>query len=227
MLSAQQILKGFLCPCFESTEEKALREAIVCLGKGSGVVIQRNFKKSNATSSFLGMITGGKGNSRDIRLYLDGTDLICEAQNKEDISPNSDDDKIWLNKIGEVKTKESSRVVHLIGNHQLRPGEILLDIEFSSFNKDQFNEFSDALRICVEAYRRNPYDAQQPGRAKNNEKDDNDPTGLKARAKRAAHFTKREIELKQHKQEREKRKEKYLKGSGGLKYTAIAMANRS
>lgn len=53
------------------------------------------------------------------------------------------------------------------------------------------------------------------------------PGTMKGRAQKAAHFAKREIELQQKKREREQRKAKYLKEAGGLKYTAIAMANRS
>ena len=41
------------------------------------------------------------------------------------------------------------------------------------------------------------------------------------------HFAQREIELQKMKKERESRKAKYVKEAGGLKYTAIAMANRS
>jgi len=47
------------------------------------------------------------------------------------------------------------------------------------------------------------------------------------RAKKAAHFAKREIEMKKQKREREQRKARYLKDTGGLKYTAVAMANRA
>jgi hypothetical protein len=47
------------------------------------------------------------------------------------------------------------------------------------------------------------------------------------RAQKAAHFAKREIELQQTKRDREKRKAKLVKETGGLKYTAIAMANRT
>lgn len=47
------------------------------------------------------------------------------------------------------------------------------------------------------------------------------------RAKKAAHFAKREIEMKKQKREREQKKSRYLKETGGLKYTAVAMANRA
>jgi hypothetical protein len=51
--------------------------------------------------------------------------------------------------------------------------------------------------------------------------------GLKARAQKAAHFAKRELEMRETKRTREQRKAKYIEDSGGLKYTAIAMANRA
>lgn len=52
--------------------------------------------------------------------------------------------------------------------------------------------------------------------------------GIRARAQKAAHFAKREIELRETKRTREQRKAKYMEGTtGGLKYTAMAMANRA
>jgi hypothetical protein len=52
-------------------------------------------------------------------------------------------------------------------------------------------------------------------------------SSLKARAQRAAHFARREIEMKQTKRSREERKAKYVQESGGLKYTALAMARNA
>ncbi len=47
------------------------------------------------------------------------------------------------------------------------------------------------------------------------------------KARKVQHFAQREIEMKKQKRDREARKAKYVQGAGGLKYTAIAMANRS
>ena len=52
-------------------------------------------------------------------------------------------------------------------------------------------------------------------------------SALKGKIDQVKHFAEREIELKKMKKEREQRKAKYVKEAGGLKYTAIAMANRS
>lgn len=53
--------------------------------------------------------------------------------------------------------------------------------------------------------------------------------GIRNRAQKAAHFAKREIEMREKKRDREKRKAGHMSNmnSGGLKYTAIAMANQS
>jgi len=52
--------------------------------------------------------------------------------------------------------------------------------------------------------------------------------GIRQRAQKAAHFAKREIEMREKKREREKRKAGHMQNmnSGGLKYTAMAMANQ-
>jgi len=52
--------------------------------------------------------------------------------------------------------------------------------------------------------------------------------GIRQRAQKAAHFAKREIELREKKRDRESRKAGHMEGmsSGGLKYTAMAMANQ-
>lgn len=51
-------------------------------------------------------------------------------------------------------------------------------------------------------------------------------SSLSQHALKLKHFANREIELKKLKRDREERKQRYLKDSGGLKYTAIAMTNR-
>jgi len=67
----------------------------------------------------------------------------------------------------------------------------------------------------------------------NDDEDIGTPTRTKRKgviAEKAAsikHFAQREIEMQKLKKERENRKAKYVKEAGGLKYTAIAMANRS
>lgn len=52
------------------------------------------------------------------------------------------------------------------------------------------------------------------------------PSSFTSQAMKIKHFAKREMELQTMKKEREERKQRYMKESGGLKYTALAMANR-
>jgi hypothetical protein len=52
-------------------------------------------------------------------------------------------------------------------------------------------------------------------------------SGIRQRAQKAAHFAKREIEMREKKREREKRKAGHMQGNTGLKYTAMAMANQA
>ncbi len=51
--------------------------------------------------------------------------------------------------------------------------------------------------------------------------------GIRQRAQKAAHFATRELEMREKKRERERRKADHMKGSTGLKYTAMAMANQA
>ena len=53
------------------------------------------------------------------------------------------------------------------------------------------------------------------------------PTTMTERAKKQAHYMQRDLELKKTKHATEKRKTEMMKSLGGMKYTAIAMANRA
>ena len=214
------MIVGLVCPCIEPAEDKTVREAIEMLQQGK--TFKQSKKDSGAKDAILSMFGAGgnKEESSDlIKIYLSGTELVHEFQTLDDNQLGSEDKKIWLQKIGEVKAKSSKRIC-IIGNHPMRPGEVLSDVEITTTEEDR-DDFVDALNICLEEYRKNPSDVETVSSA------DDDVTGIKGRAKRAAHFAKKEIEMKQRKQEREKMKAKYMKGSKGLKYTAIAMANRA
>ena len=55
----------------------------------------------------------------------------------------------------------------------------------------------------------------------------NEPKSLKEKADKEIYFQKRQMEIADRKKEAQARKEKYMKEAGGLKYTALAMANRA
>jgi hypothetical protein len=52
------------------------------------------------------------------------------------------------------------------------------------------------------------------------------PSTISGRAAKQAHFLQRGVELQNKAKDAAAKKEKYLKGAGGLKYTALAMAER-
>ena len=52
------------------------------------------------------------------------------------------------------------------------------------------------------------------------------PVTAKSLATRKAHMVKREMEVSSRKRAAEARKAKYMGNTGGMKYTALAMANR-
>lgn len=58
------------------------------------------------------------------------------------------------------------------------------------------------------------------------DEDEHRPNFLQAQAQKAKHFATRELELQRTQKEREKRKAQLVAQTGGLKYTAIAMANQ-
>lgn len=119
-------------------------------------------------------------------------------------------------------------------------GKELLRFDLLSSSKtddemsDLRDEFIDRVMILIEWERR-----RFLLRHSHVSGDDNDETTLtqetdedgepiyKNIAQRAAHFAKRELEMAQTKRERESRKAKYMTSSGGLKYTALAMASRA
>eukprot|EP00956_Cyclotella_meneghiniana_P030752 scaffold78368_cov23-Cyclotella_meneghiniana.AAC.1 len=92
------------------------------------------------------------------------------------------------------------------------------------------NEVFDNLQIVLEWERRRNEALLADGISEEDQYPNNTNATsnvLGEKAKKMQHFAQREIELQKVKREREARKAKYVKDAGGLKYTAIAMANRS
>jgi hypothetical protein len=87
----------------------------------------------------------------------------------------------------------------------------------SFLSSDARDAFSLDLKVLVEWNKHRQPDIEE----------DLPATGIRQRAQKAAHFAKREIEMREKKREREKRKADHMKGNTGLKYTAMAMANQA
>mmetsp|Transcript_21869 Transcript_21869/g.32735 ORF Transcript_21869/g.32735 Transcript_21869/m.32735 type:complete len:317 (-) Transcript_21869:160-1110(-) len=94
-------------------------------------------------------------------------------------------------------------------------------------SSDERDDVIDNLRIIVDwdcqRRKKNPNEAADEDEEDDDDDDESKKTGIALKAK---YFVQREIEMKKQKKDREERKARYLKDSGGLKYTALAMANR-
>ena len=109
--------------------------------------------------------------------------------------------------------KQSPRLLLMIG---------LLKDKDTPSTAEERDAFVHHLSVLCE------WERQRRAAAGIEEDDEEEATGnfLTQRAQKAAHFAKREMEMVQTKRDREKRKAKLVAESGGLKYTALAMANR-
>ena len=109
-------------------------------------------------------------------------------------------------------------------NKKTPPKELLrvalLDAANGPAKQEDTNMFLHHMMVLVEwdRQRRDPYE---------DDDEEDQPNFLQARAQKAAHFANRELEMTTKKRDREKRKAKFVAESGGLKYTALAMAGRT
>mmetsp|Transcript_72924 Transcript_72924/g.207775 ORF Transcript_72924/g.207775 Transcript_72924/m.207775 type:complete len:202 (+) Transcript_72924:189-794(+) len=141
-----------------------------------------------------------------VRVDEDATSLLWWAS-------GADKKHIDLKDVREVKTKEELGVTITSLN-----GDLLLELtcEDLATRGDLVEGLSELLRDT----RKNVGGGENPETA---------PTKGKTvmeRTKKQAYFMERDIELTQKRRAAEKRKEKFMKDSGGLKYTALAMAAR-
>ncbi len=168
-----------------------------------------------------------------------------ESGSNDKIKEDQNDMRIKLKKIGEVSAydsflssgnagiaiyKKSNKTRGSSNTEQHKAELIRFDILSSDvFNDDENSVTSEErddvienLRIVIEwdvlRRKNNPTEDQ--------EDEDDGESNSKSIALKAKYFVQREIEMKKQKKDREDRKARYLKDSGGLKYTALAMANR-
>ncbi|KAL7558965.1 hypothetical protein ACA910_006308 [Epithemia clementina (nom. ined.)] len=115
--------------------------------------------------------------------------------------------------------------------------KVLITLELRSSNNPNSVVTGDVrdlwihhLQVLVEWERQRRLQSFDDYDLEDDEEEDNNRPGnfLTQRAQKAAHFAQREIELQQSKRQREQRKAKFMEnnGTGGLKYTALAMMQR-
>jgi hypothetical protein len=213
--------KGTMCPCLEGAQEQAARKALARLDQldvvwlrdkaDGGNMFEKMFgpqKKTGGIPSTLALLDGERGPI----LRLEPKPQDTSAKNKGGLQQSAGYIKtLSLNEIQTVECKGD--IVSLKTTMGGGNPKKLAQFQVLSGNVEHVQEALQML-ITWETNRIPEEDREM------------DTTDSLNRAQKAAHFCQREIELKRLKGEREKRKAKYIAMSGGLKYTALAMANR-
>lgn len=225
--------KGTLCPCLENSEERAARNALV-LVENLPILWCRD-KESSTAASLVGKFFSSSskktsGGIPSTLIWMDGEHgPLLQVEPTKD---NEDNDSsplqqsagymktLSLSEIQDAECKPNSKTISLNAIVGGKPRKLLC---FRVVEHDEISseDVVQAIQVLT---------TWEKNRIPVEEREFRDEESMN-RAQKAAHFCQREIELKRLKSEREQRKQKYLnmsrKNGGGMKYTAIAMANRA
>lgn len=212
------------CPCFRFVRRAFLKSRHTAMLQNGTVFVKRSSKTealkavSATVANTLGGLFGRKASTDDdagsqttsslatsrckVALRHDGASLSVKAVGCDD-----DDDVIYLHDIRSVDPRANNGLA-LVGADD----KVLF--EGNLVETRTRDAWVSALKDLV----RDAHSKPPPSRL------DAKP---KSRVETAARRAKKEIELQSRKRDAEKRKADYMKGSGGLKYTAMAMANRA
>jgi hypothetical protein len=242
---------GTLCPCLEKEESRNARQALQHVNTASKRILwnSANSAKAQSGSGFsLGGLFGGGSNKQSAagsdknihavlcirdsdegypEIYVDPFPdqavsyklqiALRRVHSVQLASGTSDDIVLTAKPVGGAKRQAPKELLRF-SVLQDRDDDVVVAVP-----SDQRNLLVHHLSVLVEWERQRRTAAGDDG----DEDEGDQPNFLQARAKKAAHFAQRELELQTTKREREKRKAKLVAESGGLKYTALAMANRS
>jgi hypothetical protein len=246
---------GFLCPCLEKEESRNARQALQHVNTASKRILWNTASsgKGPLGSGFsLGGLFGG-GSKAAKSTVVAGSDknavaALCIRDSEEGHS------EIYVNPLPHqavsYKLQIALKRVHAVQVVDATSDDIILTAKPVSASKNRnkqapkellrFSILQDTTDeiIAVPSDQRNLMvhhlsvlvEWERQRRAANGDDDwdedeEDQPNFLQARAQKAAHFANREIEMQQTKRDRDKRKAKLVAESGGLKYTALAMAN--
>jgi hypothetical protein len=246
---------GLLCPCLEKEESRNARQALKHINTASKRVLWNTATsgKGPLGSGFsLGGLFGGGKNSKTVVAGSDKNAVaaLCIRDSDEGYP------EIYVdplpNQAVSYKLQIALKRVHAVQVVDATSDDIILTAKPPSANKNKnrqapkellrFSVLQDTKDevIAVPSDQRNlmvhhlsvMVEWERQRRAANGDDDwdedeEDQPNFLQARAQKAAHFANREIEMQTTKRDRDKRKAKLVAESGGLKYTALAMANRT
>jgi hypothetical protein len=232
--------KGAICPCLEKKEDKGARLALDLL---NGLQVKWYRTGRDAKSLVGGMMSGWFGSSatsgtktpKDDKNAVDAILAWIDTEKGPELqikphqrSTEEGDIALQKQSVGYIKTvalKQLDRISiqeesYLVLQSEKEPSKYQ-DVATLGIIVGDAKEIQEALTQLIE------WDARRRAEIPEEERELDEEDGIRQKAQKAAHFAKREIELQQQRREREKRKAEYVKGSGGLKYTALAMANRA
>ena len=248
-------LRGQLCPCLQSNSDKAFQRTLTILKDLPIQYYKNGTSKNNGIGGLVSGLFGGQGRKnveteREAHLEMDGKEgflNVIDTTNGPAISISFEESQVMegtsqiiisLKQIGSVSiasdsflsSQSVSSTIVFYGNKKNKNGSLieLSRIELRAASKSTMtvdcdrDEVLDNLQTLIDW---NIERRKASGETEEEEYDQASMT-LGQRAHKMKYFAEREIELQKSEKERAKRKEKYMKGTGGLKYTAIAMANR-
>mmetsp|Transcript_9095 Transcript_9095/g.13982 ORF Transcript_9095/g.13982 Transcript_9095/m.13982 type:complete len:249 (+) Transcript_9095:19-765(+) len=230
--------KGGICPCLEKPEDKGARLGLELL---SGLPLKW-YRTGRDAKSIGGMVSNwfGGSSSKSQASDVDAVDSILEWIDAEkgpelQIKPQQQENPgsglkrqsagyiktISLSQIDKVsKSQNDTNSSFIILQSEKKENSSNTDLATLSVPKSDSEQIKEAFTQLVE------WDGRRRAAIPEEEREIDEETGFKQRAQKAAHFAKREIEMQKSRREREKRKASLVKETGGLKYTALAMANR-
>ena len=246
-------LLGLLCPCIQKEEHRNAVQAVKFLrgrviqwnrsaSSGGGFSLGKLFRSPSKVGNEHKSGGTAKIKIRDNEdgipsLIVDSTTVLNEptvvngSETLDETIPAAPSIQlsIKLGRIDKVILGDDGELVLLAKPVPSNPKPkellrfLLLDDSSQLPAKDEIrNIFHHHLAVLVEWERQRRYELDDLYDEEDD--DENQPNFLQARANKAAHFAKREVEMQQTKRDREQRKAKF--SSAGMKYTALAMANQ-
>jgi hypothetical protein len=201
---------------------------------------------SNGTSSSITESASVNGAKRARLLVqdsdVDGQPMIRFTLIVSEDDPDSAGTRIPLRRVDRIQLMDDYIVLY--GKKPPEKGKDAPELLRFAVLLPGSQEYSDLSSVLVSTDVRNElvhhwmvlveWERQRRSKLSEAERDDDDEEegagGSKnifvRQAQQAAHFAQREIELQRTKRDREQRKAKLIQEAGGLKYTAIAMANQ-
>jgi hypothetical protein len=159
------------------------------------------------------------------RVALDGEDQIVLLARRHPSDPRDQPPKELLRFVALSSVAASRDGSDSEGDGLVRRRTVADALRECALPKDERNMLVHHISVLVEWERQRRLTAGEDD-GDDDDGDSNAANFLTARARKAAHFAHRELELQRTKRERDQRKAQLVSASGGLKYTALAMANR-